>query len=161
VTNEYVTEDNTSKYTRLSRESYAVGALARINNNFKFLVPEAKAVAAEFSLAPVCHNPFMMNVAQLVEAVHCTYESIRLIDEILSWPAGVVTMAEVVPQAGIGVGAVEVPRGILFHEYEYDDKGRIVRANCVIPTTQNHKNIKDDLQALVAKYSVYQDMTGL
>jgi coenzyme F420-reducing hydrogenase alpha subunit len=44
---------------------------------------------------------------------------------------------------------VEVPRGILFHAYEYDDKGRIFAADCVIPTNQNHANIQKDMEALV------------
>ena len=50
---------------------------------------------------------------------------------------------------GSGVGAVEVPRGILFHDYSYNDKGVCTRANCVIPTNQNHDNIQQDMAALV------------
>jgi coenzyme F420-reducing hydrogenase alpha subunit len=153
MTNEYVTENNTSKWCKLSRESLSVGALARLNNNYHRLHPKARAAAVEFDLAPVCHNPFMNNIAQLVECVHVVYESIRIIDELID--AGPTeTMTAVTPRAGQGVGAVEVPRGILYHEYEYDDEGRIVRANCVIPTTQNHANIQHDLTALVKQYAV-------
>jgi coenzyme F420-reducing hydrogenase alpha subunit len=50
-------------------------------------------------------------------------------------------------RAGTGSGAVEVPRGILFHEYTYDDKGICRKANCVIPTNQNHNNIQKDFEA--------------
>jgi len=95
----------------------------------------------------------MHNVAQLVEAVHVTYESIGFIDEILSWPAATPIMAKVTPKAGLGVGAVEVPRGILYHEYTYDAEGRVTKANCIIPTTQNHKNIQDDMVALVKQFA--------
>ena len=56
---------------------------------------------------------------------------------------------KVKPRAGRGVGAVEAPRGILFHDYTYDDKGLITKANCIIPTNQNHNNIQKDLEALV------------
>jgi len=153
MTNEYVTKDNTSKWCKLSRESFAVGALARVNNNYRWLCLEAKAVAAEFNLAPVCHNPFMNNIAQLVECVHVVYDSIRLIDELLADGKGP-TMAPVKARAGRGVGAVEVPRGILYHEYEYGDDGRIVRANCVIPTTQNNANIHLDMAALASQFAV-------
>jgi len=153
MTNEYVTEDNTSKWCKLSRESFAVGALARLNNNYHRLHPKAKAAAVQFSLAPVCHNPLMNNVAQLVECVHVAYDSIRIIDELVDGGGGE-TMAPVTPRAGQGVGAVEVPRGILYHDYEYDDQGRIVRANCVIPTTQNNANIHHDLPALVRQFTV-------
>ncbi len=152
MTNESVEENNTSKWCRLSRESFAVGALARINNNHRLLDPEAGRAAETLGLAPVCHNPFMNNVAQLVECVHVVHDSIRLIDELVE-DAGAETMAQVAPRAGRGVGAVEAPRGILYHDYEYDGRGRIVRANCVIPTTQNNKNIHLDLPRLAEQYA--------
>jgi sulfhydrogenase subunit alpha len=152
MTNEYVTKDNTSKWCKLSRESMAVGALARVNNNYKSLHPKAKDVAAAFGLAPVCHNPFMNNVAQLVECVHVVYDAMRLIDELTA-EGNAPTMAPVKPKAGRGVGAVEVPRGILYHEYEYGADGRITRANCIIPTTQNNANIHHDMGALVEQFA--------
>jgi len=165
MTNEYVTENNTSKWCKLSRESFAVGALARLNNNYHRLHPKARVAAVQFDLAPLCHNPLMNNVAQLIECIHVVYDSIRIIDELVdavpsagrvprstAWATE--TMAEVKPRAGQGVGAVEVPRGILYHDYEYDDRGRIVRANCVIPTTQNNANINFDLKAMVAQFAV-------
>jgi sulfhydrogenase subunit alpha len=43
---------------------------------------------------------------------------------------------------------VEVPRGILYHCYEFDKNGRIVKADCVIPTSQNNANIHYDLREL-------------
>jgi len=48
-----------------------------------------------------------------------------------------------------GVGVVEAPRGILYHEYTYDKKGLIQKANCVIPTGQNLSNIEADFRALL------------
>jgi coenzyme F420-reducing hydrogenase alpha subunit len=152
MTNEWVEEDQTTKWCRLSRGSLAVGALARLNNNYGLLNPHAKEVAGIFGLKPVCHNPFMNNVAQLVEAVHCTHDAVRIIDELLGM-RGEPTMAQVGPRAGEGVGAVEVPRGILYHHYVYDGDGRISKANCIIPTTQNNKNIHDDLGALAAHFA--------
>ena len=152
ITNEYVDANNTSKWTRLSRESYAVGALARFNNNHTLLRPEAAKVAADLKLTPVCHNPFMNNVAQVVESVHAAHEIIRLIDELADTGMHQL-MAEVKPKAGEGVGAVEAPRGILFHHYEYDKKGRIVKADCVVPSTQNNANIHQDMQSLVRQYA--------
>jgi hypothetical protein len=70
MTNEYVEQNNTSKWCRLSRESFAVGALARFNNNNHLLHPQAREIAENLGLQAVCHNPFMNNVAQLVECVH-------------------------------------------------------------------------------------------
>ncbi|MCK5348019.1 MAG: nickel-dependent hydrogenase large subunit, partial [Desulfobacula sp.] len=127
MTNEYVDKNNTSKWSKLSRESYAVGALARFNNNSELLHPKAAEVAAYLGLKPVCHNPFMNNVAQLVECFHVVHEAIRLIDELVEGGPGE-TMAKVTPKAGEGVSAVEAPRGILFHHYKYDKTGRIETA---------------------------------
>jgi len=157
MTNEFVDGNNTSKWCRLSRDAFAVGALARFNVNAAGIRPEAREVAGRLGLTPVCHNPFMNNVAQLVECVHCTHESIRLIDEIAD--DGGELSVDVTPRAGAGVGVVEAPRGILYHHYEYDDDGRIVRANCVIPTTQNNRNIHLDLGALVQKLAGEEGMT--
>jgi sulfhydrogenase subunit alpha len=153
MTNEYVTDENTSKWCKLSRPSFAVGALARFNNNHAFLLPEAKAIAAELKLHTPSYNPFMNNVAQVVEAVHVTQESIGLIDAILDTPADAPLLAEFQPRAGTGVGAVEVPRGILYHCYDYDGEGRIARADCVIPTTQNNANIHLDMQRLAMEHA--------
>lgn len=152
MTNEYVVKGSTSKFSRLSRESYAVGALARFNNNSRMLHPAAAEVAARLHLAPVNHNPFMNNLAQLVECFHATHDSIGLIEELVEAPAGDLR-AEVLPRAGDGVGAVEAPRGLLVHHYEFDDHGSIVKADCVVPTTQNNANIQHDLKDLVGKYA--------
>jgi sulfhydrogenase subunit alpha len=154
MTNEFVDDRNTTKWCRLSRESIAVGSLARFNNNFEFLRPPAKAAAEALGLRPVNHNPFMNNVAQLVETVHVAHEILAMIQEALEWPDSTELMVEVKPKAGLGVGAVEVPRGILYHGYEYDAAGQIVRADCVIPTTQNNLNIHLDMGALARKFSI-------
>jgi sulfhydrogenase subunit alpha len=152
MTNEYIVEQSTSKWSRLSRQSFAVGALARMNNNFDLLHPAAKEIAALFELKPVNHNPYMNNIAQLVECVHVVMESIALIDELTgsTWQE---PRQSVVHRGGTGVGAVEVPRGILYHSYDLDDDGRITRCDCVIPTSQNHANIQHDLNELVAEYA--------
>jgi coenzyme F420-reducing hydrogenase alpha subunit len=152
MTNEYMVGQSTSKWSKLSRASLAVGALARLNNNFEFLHPAAKEVSWGFGLRPVNHNPYMNNIAQLVECVHVVMESIGLISEMLEndWKE---PRQMVVPKEGVGVGAVEVPRGILYHCYEFDNEGRIVKSDCVIPTSQNHANIQHDLTALAEQYA--------
>ncbi|GAH15027.1 unnamed protein product [marine sediment metagenome] len=48
-----------------------------------------------------------------------------------------------------GVGVVEAPRGLLVHEYKFNDDGMIESANCIIPTAQNLANIEADMRKLV------------
>ena len=89
----------------------------------------------------------MNNIAQMVEFIHSMEDSIALIDKLLERGPAPEERPHIEVQAGRGVGAVEVPRGILFHDYTYDEKGRCVKANCVIPTNQNHNNIQKDFEA--------------
>lgn len=148
VTNEYMVETSTAKWARHRLDSYAVGALARLNNNFDRLHPEAKKAAEALGIRPICTNPYLNTVAQVVEIVHSAYDSLRIIDELLS--AGIRDEAPVKPtRYSSGAGAVEVPRGILFHEYAYDRAGMCLGGNCVIPTNQNHANIQLDFEKLV------------
>jgi len=153
-TNEYIVPTSTAKRAKHARDSYMVGALARLNLNYDKLSPSAKEVAEMFGLKPVCHNPFMNNIAQLVETVHSMDDSIRLINELETaglQPQQDYFKPEIKVKAGNGVGAVEVPRGILFHDYTYNARGVCLKANCIIPTNQNHGNIELDMKALVPK----------
>jgi coenzyme F420-reducing hydrogenase alpha subunit len=148
MTNEFLADTSTSKLCKLSRDSFAVGALARFNNNAEWLHPQAKAVAKEIGLEPPAYNPFHHNLAQLVECFHVVYESKEMITELLDSDL-TEFMAPYQAKSGAGVGAIEAPRGILYHSFETNEEGVIVRSNCVIPTGQNHANIHHDLQALV------------
>jgi len=148
VANEYVCAQSTAKWTRWHRDSYAVGALARYNLNADRLLPMAKEAARSFALQKGCCNPYMNSVAQLVECFQVVEHSVQLIDELLT--SGV-RHEKPCPsvKAGEGVGCSEAPRGILFHRYAFDARGRCTGANICIPTNQNHGNIQKDFEALV------------
>jgi len=148
ITNEFCVPHSTAKFTKHNRDSYMVGALARFNNNYSQLSSEAQKTAEDLELKPICHNPYMINVAQIVESVHVVKDSLRILNELIT--RGIKEeRPEVKVKAGRGIGAVEAPRGILFHDYTYDDKGVLTKANCVIPTNQNHNNIQKDMEKLV------------
>lgn len=144
VCNEYCVPQSTAKWTKNVKDSYMVGALARFNLNYSLLSSQAKSAAKSLGLTPPCYNPFYITLAQLVECIHSTEDSIHLIDYLLSKGLKAEKPIKITPRFGRGVGAVEVPRGILFHSYEYNEQGRIVKADCVIPTNQNHANIQQD-----------------
>jgi sulfhydrogenase subunit alpha len=149
-TNEYVVVQSTAKYTKNKMGSYMAGALARFNNNYDLLHPEAKKLAEALKFKPLCFNPYMNSVAQLVEVVHSVKDSVRLIDEVLGAGYKPEELAQPT-KYGQGQGSVEVPRGILFHDYGYDKDFMCTGGNCIIPTNQNHANIQLDLEALVPK----------
>ena len=148
MTNEYMVDFSTSKLCKLSRESFAVGALARFNNNYGGLHPKAKEVAEELNLKPETYNPYFHNLAQLIECFHVMYESKDMLAELIDSDNSEYTTSYEV-KGGEGVGAIEAPRGILYHSLQIDGSGKIERADCVIPTGQNNANIHFDLQKLV------------
>ncbi len=165
ITNEFIVPHSSAKHARLSRDSYAVGALARFNLNFAHLHTEAQTAAQQIGLSAPCHNPYLNTAAQLVECIHCTIDAIIIVESLMNDGVdekqkvlvGVNENHAIPVQAGNGVGAVEVPRGLLFHHYQIDDQGIIEKANCVIPTGQNLQNIEDDMYKLVPEILDYTD----
>lgn len=151
VTNEYVSPHSTAKWCQWHRDSYAVGALARFNLNADNLLPMAAQTARSFGLVKGCCNPYMNSVVQVVECVQTVEHSLQLIDEMLTQGVRQETF-KVTPRAGVGAGAVEAPRGILFHRYTFDNRGRCESANICIPTGQNHGNIQKDFEVLVPQF---------
>jgi sulfhydrogenase subunit alpha len=148
ITNETLLPHSSAKHTSNQRDSYMVGALARFNLNHALLHPKAKAAATALGLAPLCTNPYMNTVAQVVEIAHCYAEGIDLIEALLQREIAWEEPVQPARLSGEGVGACDVPRGMLFHHYVIED-GVITGANCIIPTNQNLANIEADMRALV------------
>ena len=151
VANEYVSPQSTAKWAKWHRDSYFAGALARFKNQAEFLSPLAKQVAEMFALTTDNMNPYMNNVAQLAEAAHVVEASLEIIDMLLTTGTQF-EKVNVTPKAGRGYAAIEAPRGILFHAYEFDKNGECVWGNCCIPTNQNHANIQKDFEKLVPQF---------
>ena len=147
VVNEYVSPQSTAKWCKWHRDSYAVGALARFNLNARQLLPMAADTAKQFGLKKGECNPYLNNVAQVVECVQVVEHSLQIMDELLTKGLRQEPV-KIKPKAGEGVGCVEAPRGILFHRYAFDKKGLCTKANICIPTGQNHANIQKDFEAL-------------
>jgi sulfhydrogenase subunit alpha len=128
------------------RGAYHVGPMARYSLNFDKLTPLAQKAAIESGLGPECKNPFKSIIARAVELVFACEEALRIIEhyEMPERP-----YIDVLPKAGIGHGATEAPRGLLYHRYDIDDEGVIKTARIVAPTSQNQKVIENDLAAFV------------
>ncbi|MFN2201367.1 MAG: Ni/Fe hydrogenase subunit alpha [Caldilineaceae bacterium] len=126
--------------------SYHVGPMARFNLNFDRLTPAARDVALETGIGPVCNNPFQSIVVRSVETVFAVEEAIRILEEYEMPDAPAVPVE---PKAGVGCGASEAPRGLLYHRYEIDDNGVILNAKITPPTAQNQGTMESDLWSFV------------
>ncbi len=128
------------------RGSYLVGPLARYNLNFDKLTPVAAAAARELGVAPPCLNPFKSIVVRAIETIFACEEALRIID---AYEPPAEPRVEFTPRAGTGQAATEAPRGLLYHRYILDDRGLILAAKIVPPTSQNQRRIEDDLWSFI------------
>jgi coenzyme F420-reducing hydrogenase alpha subunit len=124
--------------------SYLVGPLARMNLHFARLPLGVQDLARQTGIAWPSRNLFHSMVARAVEIVFALQEAIRLLE---SYDATLQPFVKVTPRAGIGYGATEAPRGLLWHRYELDEQGTVVNARIVPPTSQNQARIEEDLHA--------------
>ena len=126
-----------------SHEDYLVGALARLNLNKDLLNPRTKKDLEPYLNLFPSNNIFHNNLAQAVELIQCTEDAIDILKNINIVEEKPVTTPV---KAGIGVGVIEAPRGILYHKAEVDEKGMITDYDVIVPTAQNQINIENDLK---------------
>jgi sulfhydrogenase subunit alpha len=126
--------------------SYLVGPLARFNNCFDWLTPRAKDAARAAGVEPVCTNQFKSIIVRTVECLYSLEEALRIID---SYELPDKPYIDAQPRAGIGCGCSEAPRGLCYHRYKIDERGIILDARIVPPTSQNQGIIESDLKRFV------------
>lgn len=143
---EYHEEYSDANFVVKKDHRYMVGALARLNNNYKHLSKDAKKILDQSGLILPSRNPFLNNLAQAIELVHAVDHTIEICKRLKIKPE---KPSQISLKAGVGVGAIEAPRGILFHEYTLDNEGTIVSANIITPTAQNLLSMQEDIRSFV------------
>ena len=128
------------------RGSYLCGPLARYSLNYERLTPLAREAAGEAGLGPQCCNPYRSIVVRAVEVLQACDEAVSIINEYERPEAPAVETAAV---AGVGYGATEAPRGLLYHRYRLHADGSIAEAKIVPPTSQNQASIEEDLEKFI------------
>ena len=151
---EHVERSNALHSRRRDGGSYLCGPLARFALNGDRLTPLALEAARDAGIAPPCPDPFRSIVVRSVELVYACDEALRL---IASYEQPDAPFVAVEPVAGVGYGATEAPRGLLYHRYRIAGDGTILDAKIVPPTSQNQLAIEDDLRAVVARYADLED----
>ena len=129
--------------------SYLVGPLARYNLNFDRLSPSVQDAARAAGLGASCANPYQSIVVRAVEVLHACEEALRI---IAAYEEPDSQAVPVEPRAGVGYGATEAPRGLLYHRYRLEADGTIAEARIVPPTSQNQASIEEDLASYVGGF---------
>ncbi|MCX6784270.1 MAG: Ni/Fe hydrogenase subunit alpha [candidate division WWE3 bacterium] len=126
-----------------SHEDYLVGSLARINFNKDLLNPLVKAEANEYLGLFPSNNIYHNNLAQAIEILQCVEDALSILKTLKIVDEKPIRKP---PQAGIGVGVVEAPRGTLYHMAKVNGSGIIEDYDVIVPTAQNQINIENDLK---------------
>ncbi len=138
---EFQKPTSTAMYSKLKDgRHYLVGAIARLNNNYRFLPKDIREKVE--GMLPI-KNPFKSIIARAVETVYALREAKKLLEKYEEGKPYV----DYELKEGEGVGITEAPRGILFHRYRIDRNGRVEFAKIVPPTSQNQFAMEEDLKA--------------
>ena len=147
VVREFTVEHSHAKHSALATgQTYVVGSLARLGLWGHLLRGHSRRAFETLFPVGITDNILLNNRAQLVEIVYSIESGIENIDALLGLPEAGRELADYRVRAGRGVGAVEAPRGTLFHEYEIDDDGRVIVANVITPTAQNLASTELDMR---------------
>jgi NAD-reducing hydrogenase large subunit len=132
--------------------SYRVGPLARLNICSKMGTPLAQKEWEEFRdrSSGAVTSSFYYHYARLVEIVAALEKIERLIED----PD--LCSARLRADAGInkltGVGVSEAPRGTLFHHYQVDENGKVLKVNLIIATGQNNLAMNRTVEQIARHY---------
>jgi coenzyme F420-reducing hydrogenase alpha subunit len=127
---------------RVGGGAYFVGPLARWNLNADRTTPEVRELARATGITRPCRNPYKSIVVRSLEVVYALEEALRIIEEFQPPEAPYLSCQ---PRAGSGAWITEAPRGILYHRYETDASGHITHATIIPPTSQNQRQMEEDL----------------
>ncbi len=152
---EYFHKGSTAKFATIEGKEFMTGALARINNSEDRLSPRVKKLIKKLNIKLPSENLFLNNLAQAVEILHWAERAIEIIENNEFKPEPIIPPKFVHGRKYRGIGAIEVPRGILFHDYTFNAEGILQEANIITPTVQNladmETNVKTYLNEVLEK----------
>jgi coenzyme F420-reducing hydrogenase alpha subunit len=148
---EYQVPHSTALHALLGGDTYLVGPLARMNLHQDRLPPATRQLLDHCNIHFPSRNMYHSIIARAAEIHLAVTEAIRLLEDNTDLNA-----LQVAPQVrpGIGHGASEAPRGLLYHRYEVTDTGTIASARIVPPTSQNQARMEEDLVMSLENYGL-------
>jgi sulfhydrogenase subunit alpha len=140
LTNERFCAHSAAKHCLYKDKPFTVGAIARMNNLGERMKGSAAKLFKKHWSQRWLKNPVFNNLAQAIEIVWALEQIPKLVDGILKIKRNP-KIVQPSQTKGEGVGAVEAPRGTLYHHYKIKD-GLVEKANFIIPTGQNLEDIE-------------------
>lgn len=150
---EYQRGYSTALFSGIKRKGepqpYLVGPLARLNHNYDKLPDEIRDVLDRSGIEIPLSGMDKGIIARVIEIAYAFYEAIRIIKGLETEQSTEAYGESFEPRSGSATWITEAPRGILIHQYELDDKGRIVNCKIIPPTSQNLAMIEQDIKNLI------------
>lgn len=133
--------------------AYRVGPLGRINVASKistYLANEEFKKFKSIGIGRPVEGTLWYHYARLIEALYAT----ERVGEILGDPEILSTdiRAEAGELKSEGVGCLEAPRGTLFHHYQVDEGGKLVKVNLIIATGHNNWAMSKSVNEVARQY---------
>lgn len=121
---------------------YCVAPLARLNVSDGMATEKAQKAYEEFYNTlggkPV-HHTLANHWARVVEMIQAAERMVELLSDERIAGKDIRNIPTAIPT--VGMGAVEAPRGTLYHHYETDERGIITKANLIVATQNNSARI--------------------
>lgn len=134
-----------------------VGAMARLHLFGNRLQGQSRAIWQSSPLYNGDTNTIWNNLAQAIEIVFAlerVEDLVKELSSLLEHAAPKPMLASLTCRAGSAVGAVECPRGTLYHFYELNENGVISQADMITPSAQNTRGIEIDIREVVENLDV-------
>jgi sulfhydrogenase subunit alpha len=142
---------STALFSLHEGKPYLVGPLARLQLNLDRLPPPVARSLEACGVRFPTRNMYHSIVARAAEILLAVHEAIRILS---GYSRPTMSRIPVRPHSGVGYGATEAPRGLLWHRYEFDGDGRVRAARIVPPTSQNQARIEEDLRQSLEEYGM-------
>jgi sulfhydrogenase subunit alpha len=141
LTNERVVSHSFAKRSKYNEKPYTVGAIARINLLGERLQGVARKYYDKYYGERWKKNPMYNIHAQALEILWTLQAIYPVVDQIAEAETPEESVAKRTKSTGKGSGAVEAPRGILYHHYDVEN-GLIKNSDIITPTAQNLDDIE-------------------
>jgi F420-non-reducing hydrogenase large subunit len=130
---------------------YRVGPLARVNVATDSRLDDSRRLLRDFKkkYGRAAQGPLAYNPARYVCTVYAVERAGELLEDERILRAD--TRVDYEVNEGEGMGIVEAPRGMLVHNYRWDDQGFITMANLVVPTTMNSYAIDSSMRSVAER----------
>jgi sulfhydrogenase subunit alpha len=145
LTNERVVSHSFAKRSLYDGKPFTVGALARINLLGDRLQGVAKKYYDKYYGERWKRNAMFNIHAQALEMLWCLQAVTPVVDAVAEAELEDDGIAKRTRTTGKGTGAVEAPRGTLYHHYEIENN-LIKSSNIITPTAQNLDDIEEFLR---------------